>query len=88
MIRNTLIPAISVLSLILPVVSPAQGAQSQAQSLSQQRGKSGKPAASRTEKGQAAKHELQVVRADTLLGMQVKNHRAENLEEIDNFMIA
>jgi sporulation protein YlmC with PRC-barrel domain len=87
MIRHTLIAAISMFSLLLPAVSFAQDAQSQAQSQSQQRGTSGKPAASRTEGGQAAKHELQVVRADTLLGMEVKNQQGEKLGEIENFMI-
>ena len=87
MIRNTLIAAISVLSLLLPAVSFAQDTQSQVQSQSQQGGASGKPAASRTKGGQAAKPELQVVRADTLLGMEVKNQQGEKLGEIENFMI-
>jgi sporulation protein YlmC with PRC-barrel domain len=86
-IRNTLIAAISVLSLCLPAASFAQGAQAPTPSQSQPGGTSGKPAAARAEGGQAAKHELQVVRADTLLGMEVKNQQGEKLGEIENFMI-
>jgi hypothetical protein len=80
MIRNTLIAAISVFSLLLPTVSFAQDAQSRVQSQSQQRETSGKPAASRRGGGQAATPELQVVRADTLLGMEVKNQQGKSWE--------
>jgi sporulation protein YlmC with PRC-barrel domain len=87
MIRTILIAAIAVFSWLLPAVSFAQNAPSQAQSQSQQRETSGQPAALQTAGGQAAKPELQVVRADTLLGMQVKNQQGEQLGAIQNFMI-
>jgi sporulation protein YlmC with PRC-barrel domain len=88
MMRNTLIAVVSVLSLLLPTVSFAQDGQSRMKKQAQQEEKtSGKAAASRTEGGQAAKQALQVVRADTLMGMQVKNQQGEELGEIENFMI-
>jgi len=87
MVRTRVIAAIAAFGLLLPMASFAQDVQLQAQSQSQQGGTSGKPAASRTEGGQAAKHELRVIRADTLLGMQVKNQQGEELGEIENFMI-
>jgi sporulation protein YlmC with PRC-barrel domain len=76
MIRSTLIAAISVIGLLLPAASFAQGTTQQAP----QRPSTTAPA-------QGSQHDLRMVRATTLEGLTVKNQQGETLGEIENVVI-
>lgn len=76
MMRNTLMTAISVIGMLLPAISFAQGTSQQGQQ---------RPPASPT--AQASQQDLRAVRASTLEGMTVKNQQGETLGEIEDLML-
>jgi sporulation protein YlmC with PRC-barrel domain len=75
-IRKTLFTAVSVLSLLLPTLSFAQGTTQQGQHL---------PSA--TSMTRAAQQDLKAVRATTLEGMTVKNQQGDTLGEVENVVL-
>jgi sporulation protein YlmC with PRC-barrel domain len=74
--RKTLMTAISIISLLFPAASFAQGASQQGQA--PQKGAS---------TAQGSQQDLRALRATTLKGVTVKNQQGDTLGEIENLMI-